>query len=284
MKKLTMNRICFVVEDKSKSYSFLTENLPHEVAKISCIGKKSIKDRIDANALYICNTKSEYIKLLNQGIVAVYWESNLGGENISGNEFTEYEPNTRKPKYVVQDIEQLEWEDYEHIYNRINRLPCEILRTERLIVRETTVADVDAFLELYKDPSITMYMEDLFEPDKEREYQADYITNIYEFYDIGMWTLALITPDGKEGNIIGRMGIEMTEQEGVAEMGFMLGCDYQGRGYAVEAGRAILEYVRTVSGIKTIRAKVHERNVSSQNLCKKLGMKNINNDIWVKDI
>lgn len=286
-----MDCIFFYIKNNSEAYSFLINKLPSEVASISRIGKenvaesnvdesytvnevnslKQITDSLkEKNTLFICNTQEDYLQLSFAGIKVAFWECEFDGAQTLDEEVqVACESNSL---YIIQDVDELELADYEHIYNRLHKLPCEILRTKRLIIRETTVADVDAFLELYRDPSITLYMEDLFEPDTEREYQQNYIENIYEFYDIGIWTLVLRNEDGTEGEIVGRMGIEMTEVEGMVEMGFMLGCDYQGHGYATEAGLAILEYAKNVPGINEIRAKVHKENLSSQRLCERLGM------------
>lgn len=266
-----MDHIVYFVKENSKAYQFLCDNLSDDIKKISFI-----EDVIDiplhkGNTLYICNTYDNYLRLLSENKSVAFWECDL--DNAERLPMGAFLNEKEFGKYIIQDIEELTVYDYRHIYNRLNKLPENILRTKRVLVRETTVEDVDSFLELYKDPSITLYMEDLFDAKTEKEYQENYIKNIYEFYDIGIWTLVLIESENeKKGQVIGRMGIEMTDEEGIAEMGFMLGIEFQGQGYATEVGKAILDYSRTVPGIKAVRARVHVENVASQKLCERLGM------------
>ena len=170
-------------------------------------------------------------------------------------------------RYVLEDIDELVDEDYERIYRRLKNLPWDILETDRLLVRETTVEDVETLVELYSDPSTTEFMENLFPIDEEKEYLRKYIENIYGFYEIGIWSLIRI----EDNALIGRIGIEYTDEEGIVEMGFMLGVDYQGLGYATEAGAAIIEYANAYPYINAVHARVHKNNHASTALCKRMG-------------
>ena len=49
-------------------------------------------------------------------------------------------------------------------------------------IREITVKDVPQLYELYRDASITAFMEPLFaDPEQEIAYTKDYIENVYGF-------------------------------------------------------------------------------------------------------
>ena len=54
---------------------------------------------------------------------------------------------------------------------------------------------------------------------------------------------------------------------------WMLHPDYQGKGYAFEAARAFFDYLFYEKGARRIYAFTEDYNVSSQKLCKKLGMR-----------
>jgi len=94
-----------------------------------------------------------------------------------------------------------------------------ILETDRCLVRETTVEDVEEFYRIYREPSITYYMEDLFpDPAEEREYVRNYIREIYGFYGYGLWTVLC-----KEKNeVIGRAGLSWRQGFDVPELGFVM--------------------------------------------------------------
>lgn len=53
----------------------------------------------------------------------------------------------------------------------------------------------------------------------------------------------------------------------------MLNGDYQGKGYAYEAAHAFFDYLFHRKGARRIYAFTEDYNLSSQNLCKKLGMR-----------
>lgn len=54
---------------------------------------------------------------------------------------------------------------------------------------------------------------------------------------------------------------------------WMLNSAYQGRGYAFEAAHAFFDYLFTQKGARRIYAYTEDYNLSSQKLCKKLGMR-----------
>ncbi len=171
-------------------------------------------------------------------------------------------------KYVFSEIEQVEFDSFMKVYQRYAHLPWKILETGRLIIRETTVEDVDAFYEIYSDPEITRFMEDLFEnPEDEKKYQADYIEKVYKLMGFGVWTIVL----KETGEVIGRAGYSLRNGFDDFELGFLIGLKYQHNGYAYEACRAILNYGRDILQIHHVLAFVKEGNLVSLRLCRKLG-------------
>lgn len=166
--------------------------------------------------------------------------------------------------------------DYmDKVFQRAKQIPWEIASTDNLIIREITVADVKRLYELYEAPSVTRYMESLFTPiEKEEEYTRQYIQNIYGFYGYGMWVIVL----KETGEVIGRVGIESKESIestdfDVLELGFMLGEEYQHKGYAFEACQAVIRYAKDELENTNIIAVVHKDNLASQKLCERLGFR-----------
>ena len=170
--------------------------------------------------------------------------------------------------YAVEDIAQLPFSSYDEAYRRLARLPWDILETERLKVRESTVEDVEAFYRIYKDPSITRYMEDLFkDPDEERVYMETYISQVYGFYGFGMWTVLL----KETGQVIGRAGLSVREGYELPELGFVIDKEYQKKGYAYEVCRGILDYAKKELLFDSVQALVHLENNASLRLLERLG-------------
>lgn len=172
--------------------------------------------------------------------------------------------------YAVEKLEELDFASLDRIYRRLAGLPWEILETDRLLVRETVVEDVDCFYRIYEEPSVTAYMEALCEDrDEEIAYIESYIEKVYAFYGYGMWTVL----EKASGEVIGRAGISWREGYDLPELGFVIGVPWQGRGYALEVCEGILEYAGETLEMKKIQALVRPGNERSVRLCGKLGFK-----------
>ena len=173
-------------------------------------------------------------------------------------------------KYVFSEIEEVDMDSFVKVYQRYAGEPWEVIRTERLMIRETTVDDVDEFYRLYKEPEMTKYMEGLFEnPEDEKRYQKDYIDKVYGLMGFGIWTIVRL----EDNEVIGRAGYSVRNGFDEIELGFLIGKKYQHQGYAYEACSAILEYGKSVLLLEQVQALVKKDNTVSINLCKKLGFK-----------
>ncbi len=169
--------------------------------------------------------------------------------------------------YVLEDADHVEESYLDMIDARLCGYPLEILRTDRTIVREICEADLDGLYEIYRDPEITRYMENLYEDrNEELSYTRDYIKWHYGLYGFGMW----IITDHK-GNLLGRAGFEQKEDADYPELGFMIRKKEQGKGLAFEVCVAILSYAREHFEWKGIRSRCHPENEASIRLLKKLG-------------
>lgn len=156
----------------------------------------------------------------------------------------------------------------DHVLCRFRGEPCHILDTERCVVREITPGDVDRLYEIYADPQITEFMEDLYENrEDEMAYTKDYIRCHYGFYDFGMW----IVTDKETGLIIGRAGFDMRQGYEIPELGFMICREFQKRGYATEVCKALLAYGKAQLGFKEVGSFTNPANTASVCLLEKLG-------------
>ena len=181
--------------------------------------------------------------------------------------------------YGCEEIEQLDADYFDKIYRRCKKLPWTILETERCILRETTEDDINAFYEIYKEPSITRYTENLFSKrEQELDYVRDYRKYVYEFYDFGIWTVL----NKETGEVIGRAGLSYREGFELPELGFIIGVPWQRKGFAYEVCQAVLDYGRQMLGFEEFQTLVETGNDVSLRLCRKLGFK-IYEDICMDD-
>lgn len=170
--------------------------------------------------------------------------------------------------YAIEDILQLEYSSYEEAYRRLAGIPLDILETERLLVRESTLSDIPDFYCIYQNPSVTAHMEPLYpDPDMEKAYLQDYIRQVYGFYGFGIWTVLL----KETSKIIGRAGLNIREGYDLPELGFVIDSAFQGRGLAYEVCSAILEYAHKELDFDCIQAFVQKENIPSIKLLEKLG-------------
>nr|MBQ8253603.1 GNAT family N-acetyltransferase [Lachnospiraceae bacterium] len=170
--------------------------------------------------------------------------------------------------YAVENAEELDENYLNHVLCRLKGIPCHILDTDRCRVREITPEDVDELYEIYAQPGITDYMEDLYENrEDEIAYTLDYIRYHYGFYDFGMW----IVEDKQSGTIIGRAGFDMRPESEIPELGFLVRTEYQKQGYATEVCDALLSYGKEYLGFDEVVSYADAENAPSVGLLKKLG-------------
>ena len=170
--------------------------------------------------------------------------------------------------YVILGWEALNAKEIMDSYFGVTHATRTILETERLIIRESTVDDVDEFYRIYAEEGITDYTENLFEnPEDEKRYMQNYIREIYGFYGFGVWTLVL----KETGKVIGRAGISVRDGFDEPEIGYVLEKGYQRRGLAFEACSAIIDYFKENYSFDRIMALSEEGNVAGNALLHKLG-------------
>lgn len=169
-------------------------------------------------------------------------------------------------KYFVIDAPECDSDYFLKIYQRINELPWEMYKTERLTVRETTESDVDVFVEKYKDPLIQKFMEPLYDVENEKKYVKEYRERMYSCQEFGIWTLI----ETKTGNIVGRGGLNFRSGFDNVEIGFVIWAEYRGRGYATEAIESFVSFAKE-KDLGAVNALVVPGNKPSEAILNKLG-------------
>ena len=170
---------------------------------------------------------------------------------------------------LVEGFEEVDADFLNKVYQRYYHIPWRILETERCVVRELSLEDLDGLFELYADEGMDDYTEPLYPYEEEKEFQRAYIDHMYRYYGYGLWLVF----EKQTGQLIGRAGLEHREYNDVVELelGYLIGKKYQGKGYATEVCKAILDYAKEKAGFDRINTVIQDGNVISMELSKKLG-------------
>ncbi len=178
---------------------------------------------------------------------------------------------------LAEGFEEIDVFFLKRVYQRKHEIPWTLIETKRCILREITLEDLDDLYELYQGKTITKYMEGLYENRREEEeYTKAYIQNMYRFYGYGMW----VAVEKASGKVIGRAGLDHMElpEETVLQLGYVVGEEYQNKGYATELCEGILDFAKNYTGFAEIYCYIQKENTISIHLAEKLGF------IWKEDI
>lgn len=145
-----------------------------------------------------------------------------------------------------------------------------LIETERLILREITLADKENMLNLYSNPEVQKYTgEPIVESMAEMEKAI--IERIYNYkrYGYGRWATFL----KKEMKFVGWAGLAYLPEFDEIDLGYRFLPEFWGKGIATEASKAILTYGFDTLRIDRIIAIAMKENKSSIRVMQKAGMK-----------
>jgi RimJ/RimL family protein N-acetyltransferase len=169
------------------------------------------------------------------------------------------------------------------------RLPYELtapLRTERLVLRAMTAADVDDVHAYQSRDDVCRYM--TFEP-RTREEVAEKVDAFSKALtltgDGDYWQLA-VERTSAPGRVIGDVYFTIKSAASAnAEIGWTLHPDHTGHGYMTEAASAVLDVAFDTLRLHRVAAVLDPRNTTSAALCRRLGMRaeaHFVEDLWFK--
>ena len=138
------------------------------------------------------------------------------------------------------------------------------LETERMILRDFTLADIDAFHEIFGDAEVMEHTE----PPYDREKALDFLTKFcIEREPKGAFAAVL----KETGKLIGYVLFKSFDAPEIFEIGWIFNKDYWGRGYAYEICARLVQHGFEDMGLHKICAHATD-GVKSVSLMKKLGM------------
>jgi [ribosomal protein S5]-alanine N-acetyltransferase len=142
------------------------------------------------------------------------------------------------------------------------------LRTERAVVRRLQATDLVSFREYRADPELARYQG--WSPMNEGEACAfiDEMASITAFIPDDWIQLGIA--DTHTDQLLGDIGVFLSNDQYVAEIGFTLSANAQGKGIATDAVRAALQLVFSTPSVHTVRAITDARNHASIRLLERL--------------
>lgn len=145
------------------------------------------------------------------------------------------------------------------------------LTTERLLLRGFRRSDVDALLLLAGERDIALNTLNIPHP-YERHHAIDWIVSHPGQYDRRESVTYAVTLK-EDGTLVGAAGLIVDAANETAELGYWIGKPYWGRGYASEAGRAVVAWGFAHLELHRVHASHFPRNPASGAVLRKIGMR-----------
>jgi RimJ/RimL family protein N-acetyltransferase len=161
-------------------------------------------------------------------------------------------------------------------------MPRPTLETERLVLRAPVPEDAEALAPMYADPEVMRYVGDGRTLTRaETELSVKRMMERWDADGFGLFTTVCKNDDA----VIGRVGLlvwntatwQPTTRAAAAgptevEVGYTLGRDFWGKGYATEAAGATRDYALEQLGADRLIALIIHGNTASENVARKLGL------------
>jgi ribosomal-protein-alanine N-acetyltransferase len=137
------------------------------------------------------------------------------------------------------------------------------ITTDRLVLRPLTIDDAEAAFEWTGDERVAKYM--IYSTHESVETTKEWLRSIKPSENIFGFVRK------SDGKLIGSGGIRLLE-DGFWEFGYNLRYDCWGKGYATEASKAMIEYVRSKYGDIRLRSECAVENTASARVIEKCGL------------
>lgn len=145
------------------------------------------------------------------------------------------------------------------------------ITTDRLVLRRYTDEDIPELLELVSQPSLEDVVSGRIEATETGVREYIELQNSYRPFEKGK-VFELAVERKADGSLLGLVGL-IRRDNGEGEMGWALGAEHRGQGYATEAARALMDYAFESLGLDHILADASGDNAPSRRVMERLGMK-----------
>ena len=150
-------------------------------------------------------------------------------------------------------------------------VPREI-RTDRLLLRRWLPEDLEPFAAMNADPRVTEFLPTVLSRSQCEAFVERIIAH-FEQHGFGLWAVEIrdVTPfAGFVGLSTPRFQAHFTPS---VEIGWRLGAEYWGRGYATEGARAALAFGFDVARLDEIVSFTVPENARSRHVMEKIGLR-----------
>lgn len=146
------------------------------------------------------------------------------------------------------------------------------IRTERLTLRPVRADDTAALAARRSDPEVARYQDWIapFSIDRARAIVTDAVALDGPTLD-DWWMLTIADLD--DTTVIGDVVVKLERDGHVAEIGYTLAREHWSRGYAVEAVRALVDFLFEYVGVDRVQGALHPDNVASAMVLERVGMR-----------
>jgi len=144
-----------------------------------------------------------------------------------------------------------------------------IFETERLLVRQFTMNDADAFFRMNSSPDVMQYIRPVKNQQETDHFLQSNILLYQEQPLYGRW----LAEEKSTGQFIGSFALIPIDGTSKMQIGYSLMPEFWGKGYATELTIEGLKYTFTKTAIEIIYGVTEEPNTGSQNVLLKAGFK-----------
>lgn len=155
-----------------------------------------------------------------------------------------------------------------HLQRKLN---CPVLVSERLILREPHVEDMDAMAKLANNRRVSSMLQNMPYP-YTRKHAANFILRAVAG-ELGHCVYAITLSD--TGEFIGVCDLKNREDSEELEIGYWLGEPYWRKGYATEAVNALIDAAFRASDIEMLYVSCFAANEASRRVIQKIGFSHL---------
>ena len=151
-----------------------------------------------------------------------------------------------------------------------------VLQTERMVLRQMEMGDVDDLMGIFSDPVAMCY----YPNTKSRQEAEEWVRRVqksYRDHGFGLWVAVL----EDSGELAGQCGLTVQSVEGIdeVEIGYLFLRKFWGRGLATEAAMAVRDHGFHTLGYERLVSLIDPGNLASRRVAEKVGL-TLEREVW----
>ncbi|MGH8958326.1 MAG: GNAT family N-acetyltransferase [Acidimicrobiia bacterium] len=144
------------------------------------------------------------------------------------------------------------------------------IRTKRLLLRPFRSEDALGLFQRRNDPLVARYQDwELPFPQERADHMASELATMAG-PENDEWWMAIVC-DSESGEVFGDLALHLSQEGRTAEVGYTFAAEHWGRGYAVEAMEALVEYLFEKLDVSRVFGMLHPDNPASAMVLERTG-------------